>query len=113
MTLHCVLVVLAHGHLRSLLDFGSDEGRDETLFPWNGNDTRLDDFMLQFSKSTRTRDLREYLFPSSANCADGDVDLHYRLFSAKSKGSIGEGSNHSNSSDQSSVKILSKFSTLC
>ena len=29
------------------------------------------------------------------------------------KGSIGEGSNHSNFSHQSSVKILSKFSTFC
>ena len=32
---------------------------------------------------------------------------------AKLKGSIGEGSNHSSFSHQSSVKILSKFSTFC
>ena len=32
---------------------------------------------------------------------------------AKLKGSIGEGSNHSNFSHQSSVKILSKFNAFC
>ena len=32
---------------------------------------------------------------------------------SKLKGSIGEGSNHSKFSHQSSVKIMSKFSTFC
>ena len=37
----------------------------------------------------------------------------FDLFGAKLKGSIGEGSNQSNFSQQSSVKILSKFNAFC
>ena len=37
----------------------------------------------------------------------------YPELDPKLKGSIGEGSNHSNFSHQSSVKILSKFNAFC
>ena len=44
--------------------------------------------------------------------APREVPAHV-LRGANLKGSIGEGSNHSNFSHQSSVKILSKLSTCC
>lgn len=97
MALHTMLVILVHGHLRTVPTEGGGDVRAESPLPTRSNEPSaglngsatsgpLDEFMLQNSRSATNSDLRKFLFPSSADCGgDGDVNRHFRLFSRSCK----------------------------